>query len=207
MGYTFFLNCFFWWTRGPFFVFTVFLCRPSEDSLRRSTIPDGSPSKDWQSTVLWGILCIVTIYYDSLADGVTVITIHSVLKVPVFRKKNLFLEFIFYIICIYQHRLCWIPKGTVAWDFYGYFLAWMDLSRPEWEPLVVFKFKECSSILYIYFKYWCVPYQTFSEILRISEKDWQLSPRFSNFSFFWVLRGPPVLRETLQRVSILLGDS
>ncbi len=27
------------------------LCRPSEDSLQRSTIPDGSPSKDWQSTV------------------------------------------------------------------------------------------------------------------------------------------------------------
>ncbi len=33
-----------------------------------------------------------------------------------------------------------IFKGTVAWDFYGYFLAWMDLSRPEWELPLVFKF-------------------------------------------------------------------
>ncbi len=40
------LNCF-WWTRGPFFVFFL-LCR------QWSTIPDGSPSKDWQSTVGWG---------------------------------------------------------------------------------------------------------------------------------------------------------
>ncbi len=48
----FFLNCF-WWTRGPFFVF-ILLCRPSEDSLQWSTIPDGSPAKDWQSTVGWG---------------------------------------------------------------------------------------------------------------------------------------------------------
>ncbi len=32
----------------------IFLCRPSEDSLQWSAIPDGSPSKDWQSTVGWG---------------------------------------------------------------------------------------------------------------------------------------------------------
>ncbi len=51
-------------------------------------------------------------------------------------------------------------------------------------------FKEGSSILDNYFQYWCVPYQTFSEIRRTSEKDWQLGPRFSNFSFFWV-SGPP----------------
>ncbi len=51
-------------------------------------------------------------------------------------------------------------------------------------------FKDVSSILDSYFKYWCVSYQTFSEIRRISEEDWQLSPRFSNFSFFWV-SGPP----------------
>ncbi len=81
-------------------------------------------------------------------------------------------------------------KGTVAWDFYGYFLAWMDLSRPEWELLWFLNFKEGSSILETYFKYWCVPYQTFSEIPQISEKDSQLSPRFSNFSLFWV-SGPP----------------
>ncbi len=51
-------------------------------------------------------------------------------------------------------------------------------------------FKGASSILDSYFKYWCVPYQTFSEILRISEKDWQLSLRFSNFSFFQVSSPP-----------------
>jgi hypothetical protein len=39
-------------------------------------------------------------------------------------------------------------------------------------------------------KYWCVSCQIFLEICRISEKDWQLSPRFSNFSLFWV-SGPP----------------
>jgi hypothetical protein len=47
-------------------------------------------------------------------------------------------------------------------------------------------FKEGSSVLDSYWKYWWVPYQTFSEICRISEKDWQLSSRFSNLSFFWV---------------------
>ncbi len=60
-------------------------------------------------------------------------------------------------------------------------------------------FKEGSSILDSYFKYWCVPYQTFSEICRISEKDSQLSPRFSNFFFFWV-SGPP--RNTAKGVNI-----
>ncbi len=37
----------------PLFVF-ILLCRPSEDSLQWSTIPEGSPSKGWQSTVGWG---------------------------------------------------------------------------------------------------------------------------------------------------------
>jgi hypothetical protein len=34
----------------------ILLCRLSEDSLQRSTIPDGSPPKDWKSTVGWGRL-------------------------------------------------------------------------------------------------------------------------------------------------------
>jgi hypothetical protein len=67
--------------------------------------------------------------------------------------------------------------------FYGY----LGLKENRYRFL---NFKECSSILDIYFKFWCVPYQTFSEILRISEKDWQLCPLFSNFYFFWV-SGPP----------------
>ncbi len=29
----------------------IFLCRPSEDSLQESAIPDASPSMDWQSTL------------------------------------------------------------------------------------------------------------------------------------------------------------
>jgi hypothetical protein len=31
-------------------------------------------------------------------------------------------------------------KGTVAWDFWAYFLVCMYVSRPEREPLLVFKF-------------------------------------------------------------------
>jgi hypothetical protein len=48
----FFLNCS--WTQGPFFVF-ILLCRPSEESLQWGTIPDDSPSKDWQPTLGWEI--------------------------------------------------------------------------------------------------------------------------------------------------------
>jgi hypothetical protein len=33
------------------YCFYILLCCPSEDSLQGSAIPDGSPSKDWQSTV------------------------------------------------------------------------------------------------------------------------------------------------------------
>jgi hypothetical protein len=51
-------------------------------------------------------------------------------------------------------------------------------------------FKDVSSILDSNFKYWRVPYQIFSEICRISEKDWQLITRFSNFSLFWVSVSP-----------------
>jgi hypothetical protein len=70
-----------------------------------------------------------------------------------------------------------------------FWLEWIYLGLNE-NRYWFLNFKEDSSILNSYFKYWCVPYQTFSEIRRISENDWQLSPRFSNFSFFWV-SGPP----------------
>ncbi len=43
------LKCF-RWTRSPFL---ILLCRSSEDCLQGSIIPDGSPTKDWQSTVDW----------------------------------------------------------------------------------------------------------------------------------------------------------
>jgi hypothetical protein len=62
-------------------------------------------------------------------------------------------------------KICTL-KGLSHEIFTVIFLAWMDLYRPE--------------------RYWRVPYQIFSEILQISEKDWQLITRFSNFSLFWV---------------------
>ncbi len=70
-----------------------------------------------------------------------------------------------------------------------FWLEWIYLGLNE-NRYWFLNFKEGFSILDSYFKYWCVPYQTFSEIRRISEKDSQLSPWFSNFSFFWV-SGPP----------------
>jgi hypothetical protein len=38
----------------------ILLYRPSEDSLQQSAIPEGSPSRDWQSTVGWGVCWIRT---------------------------------------------------------------------------------------------------------------------------------------------------
>ncbi len=49
---TFFSLIVFAGTQGP--IVNILLCRRSEDSLQGSAIPDGSPSKDWQSTVGWG---------------------------------------------------------------------------------------------------------------------------------------------------------
>jgi hypothetical protein len=70
-----------------------------------------------------------------------------------------------------------------------FWLEWIYLGL-NWNRFWFLNFKECPLILDSYLQYWCVPYQTFSEICRISEKDWQLSPQLSNFSFFWV-SGPP----------------
>ncbi len=76
-----------------------------------------------------------------------------------------------------------------------------EIFRPVFWPVWIYlglngnrfsllNFKEGSLIFDSYFKYLCVSCQTFSEICRISEKDWQLSSRFFNFSLFWV-SGPP----------------
>ncbi len=51
--YNFFPLTVFGGPEAPFFVF-ILLCSPSEVSLQWSTIPDGSPSTDWQSTVKAG---------------------------------------------------------------------------------------------------------------------------------------------------------
>jgi hypothetical protein len=77
----------------------------------------------------------------------------------------------------------------------------LEILRPVFWPVWIYlglngnrfsflNFKEGSLILDSYFKYWCVSCRTFSEIRRISEKDWPLCLRFSNFSLFWV-SGPP----------------
>ncbi len=70
-----------------------------------------------------------------------------------------------------------------------FWLEWIYIGLKE-NRFWFLNFKDVSSILDSNFKYWCVPYQTFSEIRRISEKDWQLSTRFSNFSLFWVSGSP-----------------
>jgi hypothetical protein len=72
-----------------------------------------------------------------------------------------------------------------------------EILRPVFWPVWIYQglngnrfsflnFKEGSLILDSYFKYWCILCQSFSEIRRISEKDWQPSSWFSNFSLFWV---------------------
>ncbi len=62
--------------------------------------------------------------------------------------------------------------GPVYWP------VWMHLGLNK-NRFRFFNFKDALSIWDSHFKFWCVSVQTFSEILRISEKDWQLSPQFS----------------------------
>ncbi len=56
--------------------------------------------------------------------------------------------------------------------------VWMHLGLNV-NRLWFWNFYEAPLIFGNYFKFWCVSYQTFSEIRRISEKDWQLSYRNS----------------------------
>jgi hypothetical protein len=88
-----------------------------------------------------------------------------------------------------------------------------------------FKLNNVPSILDHYFMSWCVSGPTFSEILRILENDWQLSPQFSEKVYlYYKLLGdmlmllknilgepgtqlPILLREPLAQLSILLRDS
>ncbi len=69
--------------------------------------------------------------------------------------------------------------GPVFWPVWMY----IGLNKNRFWFL---NFKEAPSIWCSYFKFLCVSVQTFLEILRISEKDWQLSLRFSNFRRFLV---------------------
>ncbi len=61
---------------------------------------------------------------------------------------------------------------TVAWDFNGYFLAWMIYQGLNGNRFWFFNFKKGPSILDSKLKFWYVSFQTFLEIHRISEKDW-----------------------------------
>ncbi len=98
------------------------------------------------------------------------------------------------ISCGYLQRILWSLT-----ERYNVILKGLshEIFRPVFWPVWIYlglngkcfsflNFKEGSLILDNYFKYWCISSQTFSEIRRISEKDWQLRSRFSNFSLFWV---------------------
>ncbi len=61
--------------------------------------------------------------------------------------------------------------GPVFWT------VWIDLGLNR-NRFWLLSFKEAPLIWDRPFKFWCFSFQTFSEILRISEKDWQLNSRF-----------------------------
>ncbi len=71
-------------------------------------------------------------------------------------------------------------KWTVAWQFLGFFwlngYMYLGLSRNRfWFS----NYKDAPFIWDSQCKFQCLSCQTFSEILRISEKDWPLSLQFS----------------------------
>jgi hypothetical protein len=69
-----------------------------------------------------------------------------------------------------------------------------------WTACGFFNFKEGSSILYSYFKYWCVSNQTFSKILRIPDK-------IDNCIKDTLMLLKNILGEPQNKLSIILGDS
>jgi hypothetical protein len=100
-------------------------------------------------------------------------------------------------------------KGTVAWDFGPVFWpVWTDLGL-NMNHFWFLSFKEAPLIWYRHFKFWCVSCQTFSEILRISEKDRQLNPLMLWKNILGEPRTqlPILLWELGTRLPILLRDS
>ncbi len=73
--------------------------------------------------------------------------------------------------------------GPVLWTL------WMYLGLNV-NHLWFFNFNDAPLIWDNYFKFWPVSGQTFSETLRIPEKDWQLSLWFSNFRRLLVSGSP-----------------
>ncbi len=88
--------------------------------------------------------------------------------------------------------------GTVAWNFWPFLPVWIQFP----------------SILNNYSKFWSISGQIFSEILRISEKDWPLNLRFDEKVYlYYKLLGDTlmllknILGEPRTRLPILVGDS
>jgi hypothetical protein len=59
------------------------------------------------------------------------------------------------------------------------------------------------SLIDNYFKFWCISGQPFSEILRISEKDWQLSSQFSEEVYLCY----KLIGDMLMLLKNILGES
>ncbi len=95
--------------------------------------------------------------------------------------------------------------GPVFWP------VWLDLGL-NMNRFWFLSFNEAPSIWDRHFKFWCVSCQTFSEILRISEKDWQLNPRFSeiylNCKLLWdtLMLWKNILGEPRTQLPILLQE-
>jgi hypothetical protein len=96
-------------------------------------------------------------------------------------------------------------KGTVAWGFCGFFgLEWVYVGLNR-NRFWFFSFtKEVPTILDSQFKYWCVYYQTLS-YCRFVESPRRIE-NWVRGSLIFLFPGLAVLWETLQRLSILLGD-
>ncbi len=96
------------------------------------------------------------------------------------------------ISCIFPRETTNINNQTGLFPLKGlsldilplFILACMDASRPEYEPLLFLAFLLCSFVfLDNYFKFLCISWQTFLEILKISKEVQQLS-LLSNFRLF-----------------------
>ncbi len=73
-----------------------------------------------------------------------------------------------------------VLKG-LSHELFGlvYWLVWMHLGLNK-NHFWFLNFEEAPPIWGSHFKFWCVSVQTFSEILRISKKDWQLRNSVAN---------------------------
>ncbi len=118
-----------------------------------------------------------------------------------------------------------VAVSLKGWDCLpSFLLVWIHLGLNV-NRFWFLNFNNVPSILDNYLEFWCISGQTFSEIRRISEKDWQLSPRFSEkVNFYYKLLGdmlmllmnilgepwtqlPILLRELWTQLSILLKNS